>query len=279
MARWHHGVMSDDAFDQADDDPATAFDEARTWAQLDDRAAPVSPQDPARAPQTDDEELLAAEEQAVVTERTDAQRVDRIAAELTMAWDLLRPIHHGVTVFGSARTKPESPEYEAARQLGFALGDAGHNVITGGGPGSMEAANRGAQEAKATSVGLRIDLPFEQGTNPWVDLDIKFNYFFTRKVCFVRYAAAFVVLPGGYGTLDELFETICLIQTGKVRQRPVILMDSSYWSGLLEWTNDQMVSRGILAEDDLSLFRVEDDLDEVLRLCGDASAAISMPRN
>jgi len=147
-------------------------------------------------------------------------------------------------------------------------------VITGGGPGAMEAANRGAREAGARSVGLRIELPFEPGINEWVDLDVLFHYFFTRKVCFVRYAAAFVVLPGGYGTLDELFETLCLIQTDKVRQRPVLLMDAAFWDGILDWTRQTLLQRGLISPDDLDLLRVVDDVDEVARICCEASDAV-----
>lgn len=268
--------MSTDHYIEAgDDDPSAPMDND-VWLDLDPRVAPLPPGELPRKPQTVDEELIAAEELAVLSEVTDEQRIDRIAAELRWAWGLLRPIGHGITVFGSARSAEGGPDYELARNVGRALGRAGHTVITGGGPGAMEAANRGARDVGAGSVGLRIELPFEQGTNPYVDLDIKFKYFFTRKVCFVRYAAAFVVLPGGYGTLDELFETICLIQTGKVRQRPVLLMDSAFWGGMLDWTREELVGRGMISPDDLHLLRVVDDVDDIVHMCTEASNAVGL---
>lgn len=267
-------MTSDRYIEPGDDDPSAPQEFEQAWVDFDPRVAPLPADMVPREAQTYDEELIAAEELAVVTERTDEQRVEKIAAEIRRAFETLAPIGHGVTVFGSARTGEGTAEYGLGRDLGRSLGDSGLTVITGGGPGAMEAANRGAMEAGARSVGLRIELPFEQGVNPFVDLDVRFNYFFARKVCFVRYACAFVVLPGGYGTLDELFETICLIQTGKVRQRPVILMDSAYWAGMLDWTKDQMLGRGMIDADDLQLLRVVDDIDEVVWHCREASAAI-----
>ncbi len=267
--------MTDDLTFGADDDASAPQDLELDWGAFDPRVVPLPPSAEPREPQTVDEELIAAEEPAVVSQVTDEQRVEKISAEIRRAFAMLKPIGHGVTVFGSARPADGSPDYESARHLGKTLGEAGLTVITGGGPGAMEAANRGARDAGALSVGLRIELPFEQGTNPYVDLDVGFNYFFARKVCFVRYACAFVVVPGGYGTLDELFETICLIQTGKVRQRPVILMDSGYWGGLLEWTQTQMLSRGVIDEGDLQLLKVVDDPEEVALICSEASAAVS----
>ncbi len=270
--------MTDDRFiETGDDDPSAPQDHEATWLDLDPRVAPLPAGGLPREPQTLDEELIGADEAGVVSEATDEQRVQRISAEIDRAFKQLAPIGHGVTVFGSARTGEGTEEYTLARQVGYALGDAGMKVITGGGPGAMEAANRGAQDARETSIGLRIELPFEQGTNPYVDLDVPFHYFFARKVCFVRYACAFVVLPGGYGTLDELFETVCLIQTDKVRQRPVILMDSEFWGGVIEWTKTTLLSRGMIDPDDLDLLHVCDDIDEVVRLCGDASAAMGRP--
>lgn len=269
------GMTREHAIEDGGDDPSAPFD-SEVWLDLDPRFAPLPPSQLPRKPRTVDEELIAADELAVLSEVTDEQRIERIAAELRWAWGLLRPIGHGITVFGSARSKEGTKEYALARELGAALGHAGHTVITGGGPGAMEAANRGARDARAGSVGLRIELPFEQGTNPYVDLDVKFKYFFTRKVCFVRYAAAFVVLPGGYGTLDELFETICLIQCGKVRQRPVLLMDSAFWGGLLDWTRDELLGRGMIAPEDLHLLRVCDDIGEVVHMCNEASTAVGL---
>jgi uncharacterized protein (TIGR00730 family) len=268
-----------DFIEPAEDDPSAPQDSQAVWADLDPRVMPMPADELPREAQTVDEELIAADENAVVSEATDDQRVDRIAAEIRRSFAALEPIGHGVTIFGSARSKEGTAEYALARKVAYELGDAGHTVITGGGPGAMEAANRGAMDAHATSVGLRIELPFEQGTNPYVDLDVPFKYFFARKVCFVRYACAFVVLPGGYGTLDELFETVCLIQTDKVRQRPVLLMDSAFWGGILDWVQTTLLERGMVDENDLQLLRVVDDIDEVVRICGDASAALGVGKH
>jgi uncharacterized protein (TIGR00730 family) len=222
--------------------------------------------DPAHRPLTDDEEVLGAELPSVLSLVTDDQRVERMRAEIERGFELLRGIPRGVSVFGSARVPPGSPEYELARDLGGRLARAGFTVITGGGPGAMEAANRGAYEAGGRSVGLNIELPFEQHANGYVDTALEFHYFFTRKIMFVRYANAFVVLPGGYGTLDELFESLTLIQTGKVREFPVCLVDSSYWGGMVDWLRDQALGRGMISREDLDLFVLCDDLDEVVEL-------------
>jgi uncharacterized protein (TIGR00730 family) len=268
-------TSEDHSIEPGDDDPSAPLD-TETWLDLDPRVAPLPPEDLPRKARTVDEELIAAEELAVLSDTTDEQRIERIAAELRWAWGLLRPIGHGITVFGSARSPEGGHDYALAREVGQALGRAGHTVITGGGPGAMEAANRGARDVNAGSVGLRIELPFEQGTNPYVDLDVKFKYFFTRKVCFVRYAAAFVVLPGGFGTLDELFETICLIQCGKVRQRPVLLMGSDFWAGMLDWTKEQLVGRGMVSPEDLDLLRIVDNVEDVVHICTEASNALGL---
>ena len=188
-------------------------------------------------------------------------------AELEHGFELMSRVRRGVAVFGSARTPPDDPRYELGRRVGHALGDAGFAVITGGGPGAMEAANRGAREAGALSVGLSIDLPFEQGLNPWVDLSIDFHYFFARKVMFVRYSSAFVVLPGGYGTLDELFEALTLIQTGKIREFPVVLVDTGYWSGLVGWLRERMLADGNIAAEDADLLHVTDSVEEAAGIC------------
>lgn len=201
----------------------------------------------------------------VAHEITDATRVERMAAELEMGFRELADVHRAVSVFGSARTAPGSREYELAREVGRRLGDAGFAVITGGGPGAMEAANRGAREAAALSIGLNIDLPFEQGhAQRWVDRSLDFHYFFCRKVMFVRYANAFVVLPGGYGTFDELFEALCLIQTEKIHSFPVILVGTAYWSGLVDWLRDAAAAEGKISPEDLDLLHVTDDLDLVV---------------
>jgi uncharacterized protein (TIGR00730 family) len=227
--------------------------------------------DQPRQPGTLDEELLEAEVGEVLSTLDDQTRIQRIAEEIEYGFKALAPVGAGVSVFGSARTPRDHPEYELARQLGHMLGEAGFTVITGGGPGIMEAANRGAKEAGALSVGLRIDLPFEQGVNEWVDLPLEFHYFFTRKVMFVRYASAFVVLPGGFGTLDELFEALTLIQTDKIRHFPVVLFTSRYWEGLVEWLRDPMLADGNISPEDMDLFTVTDDPQEVLAIVKAAS--------
>ena len=218
-----------------------------------------------RQPATPDEELIGAQETAVAHEITDATRVERMAAELAMGFGELADLHRAVSVFGSARTPPGSPGYELAREVGHRLGVAGFAVITGGGPGAMEAANRGAREAGALSVGLSIDLPFEHDhTHEWVDCPLDFHYFFTRKVMFVRYANAFVVLPGGFGTFDELFEALCLIQTEKIRHFPIVLVGTTYWSGLVDWLRETVAAEGMISPGDLDLLHVTDDLDLVV---------------
>ena len=224
-----------------------------------------------RHPQDADEELFAAELPNVAAEISDAQRVERMRAELEMGFDRLGAVRRGVAVFGSARTPPDHPRYDLGRRLGRGLGEAGFSVITGGGPGAMEAANRGAQEAGALSVGLNIDLPFEQDLNPWLDLSLDFHYFFARKVMFVRYSGAFVVLPGGYGTLDELFEALTLIQTGKIREFPVVLLDSGYWGGLVDWLRHRMLADGNIADEDVDMLRVTDSVEEAVAICRSAA--------
>ncbi|BCB79863.1 TIGR00730 family Rossman fold protein [Phytohabitans flavus] len=199
----------------------------------------------------------------------------RILSEFVEGFDTLADLPPAVSVFGSARSKPDSPECELARQLGGALARAGYAVITGGGPGVMEAANRGANEAGGLSVGLGIELPFEQGINEWVDMGIDFRYFFARKTMFVKYAQAFVVLPGGFGTMDELFEALTLVQTGKVTRFPVVLMGSTYWSGLLDWLRGTMAVESKISPADLELMCVTDDVDEAVQHIIDADAALA----
>ena len=197
---------------------------------------------------------------------TDPWRVLRIQTEFVEGFGLLAELPRAVSVFGSARIKPDSPDYAVAQHLGGALSEAGWAVITGGGPGIMEAANRGASEAGGLSVGLGIELPFEQSLNEWVDLGIEFRYFFARKTMFVKYAQAFVILPGGFGTMDELFEALTLVQTHKVNQFPVILMGSDFWAPLIDWMRTALVGRGLVAEADLELFTVTDDVDEAVKI-------------
>jgi uncharacterized protein (TIGR00730 family) len=216
-----------------------------------------------RMPRTLDEEIIAAQEGAVVSTLTDADRVERIERELRMGFEALAHVGAAASFFGSARTPRDHPEYALARETARVVGEAGMAVITGGGPGTMEAANRGAQDAGVLSIGLNIELPFEQGMNPWVELGLEFHYFFTRKVMFVRYASGFVGLPGGFGTLDELFESLTLIQTGKIRNFPVILVGREYWRGLLEWIVDRPVGEDKISAEDVRLYTLTDDPDEV----------------
>jgi uncharacterized protein (TIGR00730 family) len=195
---------------------------------------------------------------------TDPWRVLRIQSEFVEGFGLLAELPAAVSVFGSARTTPDHPEYAAGMALGAALARAGFAVITGGGPGTMEAVNRGASEAGGVSVGLGIELPFEQRLNDWVDLGVNFRYFFTRKTMFVKYAQAFVIMPGGFGTLDEMFEALTLVQTRKVTRFPVVLWGRDYWSGLLDWLRGPVLSAHKINAADLELVRVLDDVDEIV---------------
>jgi uncharacterized protein (TIGR00730 family) len=197
---------------------------------------------------------------------TDPWRVLRIQSEFVEGFGLLAELGPAVSVFGSARTQPDDPLYAQARELGRLLSDAGYGVITGGGPGIMEAANRGASESGGVSVGLGIELPFEQRLNDWVDVGINFRYFFVRKTMFLKYAQAFVVFPGGFGTLDELFEALTLVQTRKVTMFPVVLFGSDYWRGLLDWMRDQLLEHDRISAPDLRLVQVTDDVRDVVRI-------------
>jgi uncharacterized protein (TIGR00730 family) len=217
-------------------------------------------------PRTPDEEIIEAESPAVASLLTDAARVERITNELWAGFRLLSELGPAAVVFGSARTLPDDPRYGAAREVGRRLGEAGFAVITGGGPGIMEAANRGAVDANVASVGLNIELPFEQGMNQWVTLGMEFDYFFTRKLMFARAASAWVVFPGGYGTLDELFEVLTLLQTGRARQFPVILVGSEDWHGLRDWLRATVLAEGRIDPDDLDLFHLCDDPAEVVEI-------------
>jgi uncharacterized protein (TIGR00730 family) len=195
---------------------------------------------------------------------SDAWRALRIMGEFIDGFDALARLGPAVSIFGSARTKADDPMYEQARLLAARLSDQGFTVITGGGPGIMEAANRGAKDADGVSVGLAIDLPHETGLNTYVDLPAYFRYFFVRKTMFVKYAQAFVIFPGGFGTFDELFESLTLVQTGKIDHFPIILVGSEYWSGLLEWLRSTVAREANVYEDDLELMRVSDDIDEIV---------------
>jgi uncharacterized protein (TIGR00730 family) len=211
---------------------------------------------------TEDAFLLQRRDSAFVD--TDPWRVLRIVSEFVEGFDALAAIPRAVSVFGSARIRSEDPTYQAAMTVGAELARAGLAVITGGGPGAMEAANRGCREAGGLSIGCNIELPFEQDMNDYVDLGIDFRYFFVRKMMFVKYAEGFVVFPGGFGTLDELFEALTLIQTGKVLHFPVVLFGSEYWSGLVEWLLRPVLEEGKVAPNDLELFHVTDDPAEVV---------------
>ena len=217
----------------------------------------------------------ATQDEKLLTARTagrphfleeDTWRVLRIQSEFVEGFEALAGIGPAVAVFGSARMGPGTPVYALAREIGAGLAKAGFAVITGGGPGTMEAANRGAHEAGGLSIGCNIELPHEQSLNPYVDLSVEFHYFFARKTMFVKYADAFVILPGGFGTLDELFESLTLIQTGKIRDFPVILMGHAYWDGLLAWMRSVQLPAGAISQEDLDLLHVTDDPAEAVAL-------------
>ncbi|WP_043451255.1 TIGR00730 family Rossman fold protein [Jongsikchunia kroppenstedtii] len=221
-----------------------------------------------------DQSLL--DTQAEVRDRTnegvgDAWRALRIQSEFVEGFGALSRVGRAVTVFGSARTHPGEKYYEMGRELGRGLAESGFTVITGGGPGAMESANRGATEAGGKSIGLGIELPHEQGLNDWVDLGINFRYFFVRKTMFVRYAQAFVCLPGGFGTLDELFEALTLVQTGKVTRFPIVLLGVDYWSGLVDWLRNRLEAEGMVSPGDVDLLHLTDSVDDALHIvreCG-----------
>ncbi|HZB96996.1 MAG TPA: TIGR00730 family Rossman fold protein [Candidatus Sulfotelmatobacter sp.] len=235
--------------------------------------------DEPRHPSTPDEELLGAQIGLVISTESDGTRVARMCGELETGFRALSGVRRAVSFFGSARTPADHPDYQLTREVARSVGEAGFAVVTGGGPGIMEAANRGAREAGARSVGLNIDLPFEQPTNPYVELSLNFHYFFTRKVMFVRYATAFVVAPGGFGTLDELFEALTLIQTGKVWHFPIILLGTPFWRGLQHWMAEQLMATGKVGLADLDLVKATDDPDEVRAIVEEAARQRVLPRN
>jgi uncharacterized protein (TIGR00730 family) len=226
----------------------------------DSAAPPPAPPGPA----TGDEDLLdGAGPGLTALTGDDPARVAAITEELTMGFRQLAGIERAVSIFGSARSLAPHPDYDLARATAALLGEHGFTIITGGGPGIMEAANRGARDAGARSVGLNIELPFEQHLNPYVDISIEFRHFFVRKLMFVRYASAFVVFPGGLGTLDELFEALTLIQTGKIPQFPVVLVGSEFWQEMLAWERKALLATGKIALDDLHLVHLVDEPAEV----------------
>lgn len=196
---------------------------------------------------------------------TDPWRVLRIQSEFVEGFGALAELGPAVSIFGSARTKPDDPMYEAAQQIAAKLCGEGYAVITGGGPGAMEAANRGASECGGVSVGLGIELPHEQGMNEWVDLGINFRYFFVRKTMFVKYAQGYVVLPGGFGTMDELFEALTLVQTQKITSFPIVLFGTEYWGGLIDWLSKTMLNDGKIGQHDIDMLHLTDDVDEAVQ--------------
>ena len=195
---------------------------------------------------------------------TDPWRVLRIQSEFVEGFGALAELGPAVSIFGSARTKPDDPMYEAAQRIAAKLCGEGYAVITGGGPGAMEAANRGASECGGVSVGLGIELPHEQGMNEWVDLGINFRYFFVRKTMFVKYAQGYVVLPGGFGTMDELFEALTLVQTQKITSFPIVLFGTDYWGGLIDWLRTTMLTDGKIGQPDIDMLHLTDDVDEAV---------------
>jgi uncharacterized protein (TIGR00730 family) len=222
---------------------------------------------------TEDERLLQGMPHGDDFTRTDPWRVLRIMGEVIEGFDKLASVGKAVTVFGSARTQPDDPQYAAAEQLGALLASRGFTVITGAGPGIMEAANKGAKLAGGRSVGCNIELPFEQGSNPYVDTIVNFRYFFVRKTMFIKYSAAFVIFPGGFGTLDELFEAVTLIQTGKISQFPVVLFGTHYWAGLFRWLRSRVEGEKKIAPGDLDLMTLTDDPAEAVEVVAAAHEA------
>lgn len=219
----------------------------------------------------DEELLLGVGADVPLSPGDDEARISRIAAEFRMGFSALANVDRAVSIFGSARTPADDPDYHLAREVARMLGGAGYAIITGGGPGMMEAANRGARDVGATSIGCNIKLPHEQAPNEFQDIQLTFEHFFVRKVMFVRYAQAFVVMPGGFGTLDELFEALTLSQTGVIRHFPVALVGNEYWDGMFDWLRDRMLAEGKIDEQDLGLIRVCEDPREVLALVTEES--------
>jgi uncharacterized protein (TIGR00730 family) len=249
---------------------------ANTNPELADYTAPPKPnpeldQAGSLGKPTEDEKLLNRDEQWTIEADLvkDSWRVFRIMGEFVEGFDTLAQLGPAVSIFGSARTRPDDPMYDAAEETAALLAESGFAVITGGGPGIMEAANKGAVRGGGESVGCNIELPFEQGMNAYVNTAINFRYFFVRKTMFMKYSEAFVIFPGGFGTMDELFEALTLIQTGKVRNFPVVLFGRAYWQKLLDWLHDTMLADGKINADDLNLAIVTDSPEEAARVITD----------
>ncbi|MGH7718021.1 MAG: TIGR00730 family Rossman fold protein [Gemmatimonadaceae bacterium] len=228
--------------------------------------------------ETEDEKLLSSPGPRDDFTRTDPWRVMRITGEFIEGFDTLASVDRGVTIFGSARIGPDDPQYAKAQEVARLLAEAGFAIITGAGPGIMEAANKGAQLGKGRSIGCNIELPFEQGANPYVDTLINFRYFFVRKTMFVKYSVAFIIFPGGFGTFDELFEALTLIQTGKISQFPVILFGSHYWAGLIRWLRSRVLQEGKISPGDMELLLLTDDPAEAANAVIEAYQVQSAPR-
>ena len=229
--------------------------------------------DPIQQHPTQDEQLLESPRGDEFT-HTDTWRVFRIMGEFVQGFEELASITRGISIFGSARTSPDDPDYEAARETAALLAREGFAVITGGGPGIMEAANRGAAEAGGISVGCNIELPFEQGANPYLTRSLTFHYFFVRKMMFVKYSLGFIIFPGGFGTLDELFEALTLIQTQKIRNFPVVLFGSAYWQELLNWVRDIAMKSGKVSPQDLDLLHLTDSPKEIVRIVVESQSSL-----
>jgi len=217
-----------------------------------------------KIPSTFDQEIIRCGEPEIKAELSDPERLEKIRHEFEQGFRVMEPVGPAVCVFGSARTKPGNPEYEQARRVGAGIARQGYAVITGGGPGTMEAANRGAKDEEGLSVGLNIELPHEQSANPFLDIGQEFHYFFARKLMFVRYSWSFVIFPGGFGTLDEMFEVLTLIQTNKARPHPIVLAGGDFWQGLIDWVAERLVGEGRISATDMDLFTVCDEDDEIV---------------
>jgi uncharacterized protein (TIGR00730 family) len=229
----------------------------------DETAAPANPNPPQKT--TQDEQLLESPRPDEFT-HTDTWRVFRIMGEFVEGFDELASLNRGISIFGSARSKPDDPDYKAAQETAALLAAEGFAVITGGGPGIMEAANKGAFEAGGLSIGCNIELPFEQRPNPYQTRSLTFKYFFVRKMMFVKYSLGFIIFPGGFGTFDELFEALTLIQTKKIRNFPIILFDSRYWSGMFNGLHDVVLAEGMISDIDFAMLHVTDSPAEVVEI-------------